>query len=111
MQVVVQAINKIFGTKATFLSILEKNITEVINQVDESEITEIEQKLTALQQELLRLANNKQDYSIIANEIYKLRDEKESAMAKNAGYASQKQRMEDMTEFLKQQSTSVKEYD
>jgi len=79
--------------------------------VDESETTEIEKKLTVLQQELLRLANNKQDYAIIADEIYRLRDEKETAMAKNAGYASQKQRMADMTEFLKQQSASVKEYD
>jgi len=108
---VIQAVNKVFGAKTQFMDILERNIAVVMNQVDESTIKEIDKKLGQLQKELLRLANNKEDYSIIADEIYRLRDEKEAAMAKNAGYASQKQRMADMTEFLKQQKGVMEDYD
>ncbi|MFV0362213.1 MAG: recombinase family protein, partial [Suipraeoptans sp.] len=45
------------------------------------------------------------------NEIYRLRDEKEAAMVKNAGFASQKQRMAEMTKFLKEQKGTIEEYD
>jgi len=58
-----------------------------------------------------RVANNNQDYSILVNEIYRLRDEKEAALAKNAGFASQKQRMAEMTKFLKEQKGTIEEYD
>lgn len=70
-------------------------------QVDGSEVELIELKLEQLQKELLKLANNNQDYSILVNEIYRIRDEKEVAVANNAGFTSQKQRMVEMTKFLK----------
>jgi AraC-like DNA-binding protein len=56
-------------------------------------------------------ANNNQDYSILVNEIYRLREEKEAALAKNAGFASQKLRMAEMTKFLKEQKSTIQEYD
>ncbi|MBP7509359.1 MAG: hypothetical protein KA807_16215 [Prolixibacteraceae bacterium] len=59
-------------------------------QVDGSEVELIERKLEQLQKELVKLANNNQDYSILVNEIYRLRDEKEAALAKNVGFTSQK---------------------
>ena len=40
-----------------------------------------------------------------------MRDEKEAALVKNAGYASQKQRMADMIEFLKKQKSIMEDYD
>lgn len=110
-QAVVQAVNKVFSAKTQFMDILERNIAVVMNQVDESTIKNIDKKLGQLQNELLRLANNKEDYSIVADEIYRLRDEKEAALVKNAGYASQKQRMADMIEFLKQQKSIMEDYD
>lgn len=82
-----------------------------MNKVNSREVELIEPKLEQLQKELLKLANNNQDYSIIANEIYRLRDEKEAALAKNAGFASQKQRMAEMTKFLKEQKDTMQEYD
>ncbi|APM39906.1 recombinase family protein [Clostridium kluyveri] len=108
---VIKAVNKVFGAKTEFINILEKNIALVMNQVDKNAIPEIDKKLEQLQKELFRLANNKEDYSILVDEIYRLRDEKEAAMTKNAGYASQKQRMVDMTKFLKLQKCIVEYYD
>lgn len=108
---VVRAVNKVFESKTQFMDILTRNIAVVMNQVDSCEIEQIEQKLKQLQQELLKLANNNQDYSVIANEIYRLRDEKETVLAKNAGFASQKQRMAEMTTFLKEKKVTTQEYD
>ena len=82
-----------------------------MNQVDGSEVELIERKLEQLQKELLKKATNNQYYSILANEIYRLRDEKEAALAKNAGFISQKQRMSEMTKFLKEQKGTIQEYD
>lgn len=87
---VVQAVNFVFESKTQFIDILNRNITIVMNQVDGSEVELIERKLEQLQKELVKLANNNQDYSILVNEIYRLRNEKEVAQAKNAGFASQK---------------------
>lgn len=108
---VVQAVNSVFESKTQFMDILNRNIAVVMNQVDSREVELIERKLEQLQKELLKLANNNQDYSIIANEIYRLRDEKEAALAKNAGFANQKQRMAEMTKFLKEQKDTMQEYD
>ena len=108
---IAQAINNVFGVKTEFIDILNKNIAVSMNQVDETAIAEIDKKLGQLQKELLRLANSKEDYSVIAEEIYRLRGEKETAMVKNSGYASQKQRMSEMTDFLKQQKCIIEEYD
>ncbi|MDK2830143.1 MAG: hypothetical protein PWP67_2977 [Clostridium butyricum] len=82
-----------------------------MNQVDGSEVERIERKLEQLQKELLKLANNNQDYSILVNEIYRLRKEKEVLLSKNAGFASQKLRMAEMTKFLKEQKSTIQEYD
>jgi hypothetical protein len=109
--VVVQAVNKVFESKTQFMSIMNRNIAVVMNQVDGSEIELIDQKLKQLQKELLKLANNNQDYSILADEIYRLRDEKEASLAKNAGFANQKQRMAEMTKFLREQKDIIQEYD
>ncbi|WP_228370471.1 zinc ribbon domain-containing protein [Gottschalkia acidurici] len=108
---VVQAVNKVFESKTQFTSILSRKIAVVMSQVDGGEVELINQKLEQLQKELLKLANNNQDYSILTDEIYRLRDEKEAALAKNAGFASQKQRMGEMTKFLKEQKGVLQEYD
>lgn len=100
---VVQAVISVFESKTQFMDILNRNIAVVMNQVDGSEVELIERKLEQLQKKLLKLANNNQDYSVLVNEIYRLREEKEAALAKNAGFASQKLRMAEMTKFLKEQ--------
>ena len=108
---VVQAVNEVFASKSQFLDILNRNIAVIINQADDTEIEVINQKLEQLQKELLKQATNNQDYSTLADEIYRLRDKKEDVLSKNAGFASQKERMAEMTRFLKEQKDLPTEYD
>jgi site-specific DNA recombinase len=59
----------------------------------------------------LRLANSKEDYNNIADEIYRFREERHKALAEEAGKKGSKQRLEDMEKFLNEQSTFLEEYD
>ncbi|MEW9125248.1 MAG: DNA recombinase [Thermotaleaceae bacterium] len=72
---------------------------------------EIDKRLEELQKDLLRLANSKEDYNDIADEIYRLRDERHKVLAEEAGKKGSKQRLEEMVDFLNEQPTLLEEYD
>ena len=81
----VDAINKLIGQKDDFLITLKKHIETVISETDNNLVEEIDKKLEELQKELLRLANSKEDYNDIADEIYRLREERHKALAEEVG--------------------------
>lgn len=54
------------------------------SEQDNSVVAEIERKLEELQKQLLIRANSKKDYNYIADEIYRLREEKHNALAEDA---------------------------
>lgn len=107
----VEAINKLIGQKDGFLTILKENIETVISETDNNIVSNIDKKLEELQKDLLKLANSKEDYNDIADEIYRLREERHKALAEEAGKKGSKQRLEDMEKFLNEQSTLLEEYD
>ena len=108
---VVKAINDLLGQKDDFLEVLSNNIETVINEQDFSAVAEIEKKLEELQKQLLMRANSKEDYNDIADEIYRLREEKHNALAEDAEKKAVSQRLLDMTAFLKEQPTLIEECD
>lgn len=110
-ETVVQAINMALGNRDNMLTVLQENIEAVIRQEDESSVEGIEAKLAELQKELLRLANGKKDYSDIAEEINRLREKKQDALAESAEREGLKKRIAEMREFLNSQATEVMEYD
>ena len=57
------------------------------------------------------MANSKEDYNDIADEIYRLRDERHKVLAEEAGKKGSKQRLEEMVDFLNEQPTLLEEYD
>ena len=97
---VVRAINLALGNRDSMMVILLENIETVIRQEDEFSVEGIEAKLAELQKELLRLANAKKDYNGIAEEINRLREKKQDALAESAE-----------REFLNSQGTEVTKYD
>ena len=60
--------------KDDFLKTLQANITTVIKQGDNLSPEVIDTRLRELQKELLKKANQKDDYDAIADEILRLRD-------------------------------------
>lgn len=107
----VEAINKLIGQKDGFLTILKENIETVISETDNNIVSEIDKKLEELQKDLLRLANSKEDYNDIADEIYRLRKERHRILTEEAGRKGSKQRLEELEQFLNEQSCELKEYD
>jgi site-specific DNA recombinase len=57
------------------------------------------------------LPNSKAEYDKVGDEIYRLRDEKQKVQLDIIGRDELKKRIDDMSEFLKKQSTALAEYD
>ena len=74
---VVQAINTLLGDKSTYQAQLQQNIAKVIRNAQQNTSDGIDEKLQGLQKELLKKANNKEAYDEIADEIFKLREQRE----------------------------------
>ena len=110
-QVLVTAINQALCDKDHFLVTLQNNIETVIIHENDQTLAAIDKRLEELQTELLKLASSKADYEDVADEIYRLREEKQNAQLENVGRDELKKRISDMGDFLKGQSTAITEYD
>ena len=110
-EAVVKAINMALGGKDDMLVALEQNIASVLALEDEGSIESINAKLEKLQKELLKRANAKKDFNDLADEIDRLRELKQNAMAENAEREGLKQRIAEMQEFLAEQMEQIEEYD
>ncbi len=108
---VVKAINHVLGDRDRMLKVLQENIETVLQQEAETALGSIDAKLESLQKELLQRANGKVEYNDIADEIYRLREEKQNALAECAQREGVKQRISQMTEFLEEKTGLIEEYD
>ncbi len=110
-QVLVTAINQALCDKNTFLVTLQNNIETVIIHENGQTLATIDKRLEELQTELLKLASSKADYEDVADEIYRLREEKQKVQLDNVGRDELKKRITDMGDFLREQPTVIVEYD
>ena len=108
---VAKAINEVFGNSSAFLPILKENMQAVIGSDMESQLAEIDGRLKELQQELLKQANAKKDYTELADKIYALREQRQKVLAAEAEQDGRRQRMEEMKKLLEEQADIPLEYD
>ena len=108
--VVIKAINLVLGDKDRMIKVLQENIETVLSQEGESSVDDIDARLEELQKDLLKRANGKVDYNDIADEIYRLREEKQNTLAGCAQREGLKQRVAEMQEFLAEQTEQIEEY-
>ena len=71
----------------------------------------INEKLQELQKELLKKANSKEVYDEIANEIFKLREQREKCMVDTAARDAQIARINKLQDFIKQQPSHLEAFD
>ena len=109
--VVVQAINKLLGDKSTYQAQLQQNIAKVIREAQKTTADGIDEQLMELQKELLKKANNKEAYDEIADQIFKLREQREKCTVDTAARDAQIARINDLQDFIKQQRTDLVEFD
>ena len=102
------AVNQTIRTRNETMKVLQQNIESVIS---DGNLEEINRRLTELQEELLRLANERKSYSAVADEIDTLRVQREKCMKESAAAQGIKQRIECVRDFLKSHSEELEEYD
>jgi ribosomal protein L29 len=71
----------------------------------------IQARLDELQKELIRKANSKQDYDAIADEIFRLREQKSQAEADTRSREETRKRIAELQDFIAGQETDITEFD
>ena len=108
---VVTAFNQLIAQKNAFLPGMNLAMERAMQTSNSPRVTEIDERLEALQKELLKKANAKQGFEELADEIDALREEKQSLLVEEANRAGHKQRLDELEAFLAEQTTEVTEYD
>ena len=109
--VALQAINRVLCKKDDFLKTLQSNITAVITQSDTLSPEVIDERLHDLQRELLKKANQKEDYDAIANEIIRLKDMRKQSEVDSVVKDEQMKLITDLQDFIREQPTEITEFD
>ena len=102
---------KLDHNKDTMYDVLQRNVEAVLTGTDGISLDEIDTRLEELQKELLNVANAKENYDSIVDEIYRLREAKQNAQVEGAEREGMKQRISEMQQFLAEQTQDITEYD
>ena len=86
-------------------------IERALSQTNGPRVAEIDERLKALQKELLEKANAKQGFEALADEIEALREDKQALLMEDANRTGIKQRLDELEAFLDEQQEPVAEYD
>ena len=109
-EAVLEAINEFIGDKGNYLKVLEKSITQVLNNKYDETAEDVDNQLHDLQKQLYQFANQKEDYERIAERIFKHRERKQQLLIENATNEEKRRRWSDIKAFLKTQHTRLEEY-
>ena len=98
--------NEVITGSASFIPALQASFERCLGDSNSAAVEEIDARLLELQQELLKLANAKQNY----DEIDELRAEKEELLLQEANKEGIRQRIADMMAYLQSEPEEVTEY-
>ena len=108
---VVKALNELLAHREGYQNQLAKNIATVIRALATASTDAIDEKLLALQQDLLKKANNKEAYDEIADEIFRLRELKQQAAVDTVTRDEQIGRITELQDFIRSQPADLTEFD
>lgn len=110
-EIVVTAINELLGDKSKYQEQLQQNIASIIRETSTSTTDAIDKELIELQKNLVKKANNKEAYDEIADKIFELREKRQLASLDTAQRDEQLNRITELQDFIKEQSTYLKAFD
>ena len=97
--------------KDDFLQTLQANIAAVVRQGDSLSPEVIDERFRDLQKELVKKANQKDDYNAITDEIFRLRKLQKPAEVDSVAKDEQMRLIQDLQDFIKSQPTTITEFD
>ncbi|MDU5373462.1 recombinase family protein, partial [Anaerococcus vaginalis] len=110
-EAVVEAINQLISESSQLKEIIKENIEQVITWNVSSRIEEIDKEMLKVQEELLKVANAKKDYTDLADKVEELRNEKEKILLNIAEEKNEQNRLKELEEFLDNQELEIESYD
>ena len=90
---------------------MQNHIAQVVKESAAISEIEIDKHLLELQKELINKANNKEEYNSIAEEIFHYRELKQKTLTDGATRDDQVNRLKELYDFIKSQSTELTEFD
>ena len=102
-EAVVEAINQLIYESSELKEIIKENIEKVITGNESGSIEEIDQEMLKVQEELLKVANAKKDYTDLANKVEVLRNEKEKILLNIAEEKNEQSRLKELEKSLDNQ--------
>ena len=97
-------------TKSSYQAQLQLNIASVIRASQATSVENIDEKLMALQQELIQKAQSKEAYDEIADEIFRLRELRQKTTFDTAARDEQIKRINDLQDYIAQQTAHLTEF-
>ena len=110
-EITVKAFNQVLTERDFFFKTLQQNIAKAVVNADTLSPDGIQARLEELQKELIKKANNKQDYDAIADEIFRLRDQKEQSELDSHHREEVMNRIKELQNFIAGQETDITEFD
>ena len=110
-EAVVEAINQLISESSELKEIIKENIKNAITGDESDKIKEIDKEMLEVQEELLKVANAKKDYSELADRVEELRNEKEKILLNMAEEKNEQSRLMEIEEFLDNQELEIESYD
>ena len=110
-EITVKAFNQVLTERDFFFKTLQQNIAKAVVNADTLSPDGIQVRLEELQKELIKKANNKQDYDAIADEIFRLRDQKEQSELDSHHREEVMNRIKELQNFIAGQETDITEFD
>ena len=107
----VEALNQMIGDSGEYLQMLQDNLEEALTAGKSASIMKIDDRLRELQQELTIRTENHKGYDDIADEIFKLKEQREQLMMVETTRSDYKERINDLKKFISTSDHSITEYD
>ena len=104
-------LNQMIADSESYLPILQDNIASVLRMSNQESAEAIQARIDALQQQIVEKASHNQDYEDIAQEIFRLRDQKEQVSMNDTSRAELLARINEMEEFITSQPSEITEFD
>ena len=108
---IVKAIKQMLGDKSNYQTQLQLNIASVIRASQATSVENIDEKLMALQHEIIQKAQSKEAYDEIADKIVKLREERQQLAVDTSVLDDQIERIKEIQDFIRSQRTDITEFD
>ena len=107
----VEALNKLVTDSDSYIPVLQQNVRKVLLMSNPESAESIQMRIEELQQEIIDKASRQEDYDDAAQEILKLRKQKDKAAQNDTSRTEMLDRINELQDLIRRQGDTVTEFD